>query len=169
LSDLNPEIQRSQGMTNTERFEESKRIWSETLTPASPVERRLVNFIACQDWLLYRSMLRAIAADGSHKALQYEIHQRQLADSIECLIQAVTALQKRRLGARPEPPPEAGAKVIEMPRRRTRAAKHWGRPRAIELDLDPLPALEPFGPRRAALSEDRPPRARPVLDFPRAA
>lgn len=95
---------------NKERFELARKIWFETLTPETPTERRLVNFIACQDWL----------------------HRRGPIGETD-----------------PPTPPAAPAKVIVMPIRTSSdaVAARSGAGHVIQLDLDPMPRVHPFGRR----------------------
>jgi hypothetical protein len=147
-------------MKNAERFEQARRrrIWSETLSPETALERRLVNFIACQDWLLFRSLTRAVASDDPRKMARFERDQCRLADSIGCLIEAVSALQKRRVT--PDPPAPATGKVIEMPKRRQGESPAVGR----LLEMEPLPRVQPF-----IRHQQHEPGLRRTLEFHRAA
>jgi hypothetical protein len=154
-------------MTNIEQFEQARRVWSETLAPETAVERRLVNLIARQDWLLFRSSMRAVATDSSLKAGRYENRHKELAVSIASLIGAVNVLQQRRADANvPPPPPPAAAvkaKVFTMPKR-VAAVAHIRNPEVTRLDLEGLPRLHPFGSARVADRNE--PSLRGSLEIP---
>jgi hypothetical protein len=158
-------------VTNVERFEEAKRIWSETLKPETPAEQRLVSFIACQDRLLARTFMSATETDSPQKAVQQGRCAKELAASIESMIAAVTVLQQRRMDAgSPTPPPPSpatrAAKVLTMPKRAAAVARP-GRQPASQLDPEAVPSLRPFGSARTA--DPKEPSVRTSLDLRRVA
>ena len=133
-------------METTQTFEDAIQFWTEALNPATKVEKRMTTSIARQDFLIHTLLERASQdSDELMFAKWMRVH-RDLTATLDSLIHAFTTLQKRRLSLERPPPSspkaKAKAKVIPFPNRPSLEA--IGRPQRVQLEAQPVPALEPF-------------------------
>ena len=147
-------------MTLEERYEDAKKDWTDAVQPQTALERRLVKFITCQDWLLHRSLMRAMSTDDEWETPGYEQRQHDFIKSIGCLVETISVM--RQSSATPAPPkrPASTGKVVEMPKRTSTSSA------GTEPPPEAAPALHPFFPARS--SGDKKPKSR-KLEFLRDA
>lgn len=157
-------------MNSKEQFEscmeDAMKYWTEALAPSNPAERRLIRSIARQDFLMFATVRRAIEANDEPMVARCMRIQRDLAATLDSLVHALSTLQRQRLSLDPPPPVAAKksrAKVIAFPKSPSIASV--GRPAKVELEEEPTPARENFGPARRRKQRG----ADPTLDFKIAA
>jgi len=146
-------------MTLEERYEDAKKDWTDAVQPQTALERRLVKFISCQDWLLHRSLMRAMSTDDEWETPGYEQRQHDFIQSIGCLVETIAVMRQSSATAPPKRPASTG-KVVEMPKRSSTSSV------GTEPPPEGAPALHPFFPARS--SGDKKPKSR-KLEFLRDA
>ena len=127
----------------TEAIDDARVFWAQALAPASGVEMRLANSIARHDFMMFATMEKAMEAEDASSFERYVRIQRDLAITMDSLINSLSLVRKQRLEteSQPPPPPAKDAKVIPFPKP---SHKDMGSPPKISLDMDPQPGLQPF-------------------------
>ena len=126
----------------TEAIDDARVFWAQALAPASGVEMRLANSIARHDFMMFATMKKAMDAEDASSFERYVRIQRDLAITMDSLINSLSLIRKQRLETESQqPPPAKDAKVIPFPKP---SQKGMGPPPKISLDMDPQPGLQPF-------------------------
>lgn len=121
-------------------LEESINFWIGALSPANDAETCLTKAIARQDHLIYALLQRAVDCNREPMFSKCMRSLRDMSATLESLVHALSTLQRQRFALEPPPPPVMStAKVIPFPR-----VSAIGRPRKIEVEPEPVPALSPF-------------------------